>query len=244
MDQIILPLHTRPLFRFDNLVVHEGNELAVSTITTVYLQKDRGLPNLFLYGPSCTGKTHVLAALAEALRPRLAVEFFSGHHNTVPCTKGDSDKSHDETKLIIRDEQPITAFIIDDVHEIAAEYAAALWNISNKLTTAGLPLILSSLVSPQELFEKNLHLRSRVTSGLVLRLENPGDTARVLVLDKMARDRNIRLPPEVGRYLVNRKSRDLHDLACILDRLDFHSLTKGRRITLPFLRELEKQGVL
>ncbi len=244
MEQLILPLYTKPLFRFDNLVVHQGNETAVSTITSVYLKRDKVLPNLFLYGPGGTGKTHILQALAEALRQNISVTFISAHKMNQRDLKTKSDIPNDETKIIIQNDQPSSAIIIDDVHEIAAEAASALWNISNKLTTAGLPFIMSSLLSPQELFELNLHLRSRVTSGLVLRLENPDDPARVLILDKMARDRNIRLPPEVNRYLVNHKSRDLNDLARIIDRIDFLSLNRGRRITLPFLRELEKDGLL
>lgn len=244
MDQLVLPLQIKPLYRFDNLIVHEGNELAVSTITSVYLKKDNLLPNLFLYGPGGTGKTHVLVALAEALRSHMPVTFISAHRLSKPQTGEEANKSDDQTKIFLNDPQPVTAFIIDDVQEIAAEYASTLWNISNKLTTAGLPLILSSIVSPRELFEDNLHLRSRVASGLVLRLDNPSDSERMLVLDKIARDRNVRLPPEVARYLVNHKSRGIRDLTNILESLDVCALTKGRRITLPFIRELEKEGVL
>lgn len=244
MEQLILQLPTRPLFSFDNLVLHEGNESAVSTITSVYLQKDKGLPNLFLYGPAGAGKTHVLTALANALKQRMSVLFISGRHKSPNYDTINSDVVVNDVKIIMEHDLPIAVTIIDDVHEIADQYAASLWNVSNKLTTAGLPLILSSLVSPQELFEHNLHLRSRVTSGLVLRLDNPGDSVRILLLDKLARDRNLRLPPEVVRYLVNHKARGLHDLAGILERLDFQALSKGRRVTLPFIRELEKGGLL
>ncbi|MGB9617571.1 MAG: HdaA/DnaA family protein [Desulfomonilaceae bacterium] len=243
MEQLILPFPVNPLFRFDNLVLHEGNELAVSTITSVFGTTDKILPHLFLYGPSGTGKTHVLKALAEMLRARMAVTFISAH-DLKANEPGEGETSRDLETTMGAESLGQSALVIDDVHLIAAAHASALWIASNKLTTAGLPLILSSLMSPQELFEDNLHLRSRVTSGLVLRLDSPSDSARMLVLDKMARDRNIRLPPEVGRYLVNHKSRGLHDLAAMLERLDVHALTRSRRITLPFIRDLEKEGLL
>ncbi len=243
MDQLLLPFPAKPLFRFDNLVLHDGNELAVSTITSVYGKKDKVLPHLFLYGPSGTGKTHVLKALAEMLGARMPVMFISAH-DLKGIEPKEGANSWDVERTTAGEELGRAALVIDDVHVIAVKYASTLWIASNKLTTAGLPLILSSLMSPQELFQDNLHLRSRVTSGLVLRLDPPNDSVRFLVLDKMARDRNMRLPPEVGRYLVNHKSRGLHDLADMLERLDVQALTKGRRITLPFLRELEQHGLL
>ena len=45
---------------------------------------------------------------------------------------------------------------------------------------------------------------------------------------------------EVAGYLMARFPRDLHSLFALLDRLDAATLAAQRRLTIPFLRELEK----
>jgi chromosomal replication initiation ATPase DnaA len=54
----------------------------------------------------------------------------------------------------------------------------------------------------------------------------------------------VRISPDVTHYLVTRKSRNVNDLATILDILDRSSLELQRRITLPLIKLLEKQGSL
>jgi chromosomal replication initiation ATPase DnaA len=63
-----------------------------------------------------------------------------------------------------------------------------------------------------------------------------------MILDKMARDINVRIAPDVTHYLVTHKSRNVSELARILEALDTVSLQLKRRITLPIVKLLEKEG--
>ncbi len=244
MTQLLLPLATPPQFTFDNLVIHEGIRDALVTIQSVYKSEQLPHPFLFLYGPAGTGKTHVLNALAAYLKEHLEPEecevilvsspggaaIFSELERLVTSPDGDPEKP--------------CAVLVDDVHLMDDQHRPHLWNISNKLVRSGAPLILSSRVPPDEIFEDDPHMKSRVTSGLVLRLEPPEDSVKILILDKMARDRHVRVSPDVTHYLVTRKSRNVNDLGKILDILDRSSLELQRRITLPLIKLLEKQGAL
>ncbi|HVL36461.1 MAG TPA: DnaA regulatory inactivator Hda, partial [Burkholderiales bacterium] len=49
--------------------------------------------------------------------------------------------------------------------------------------------------------------------------------------------RGLNLADEVVWYLLNHLPRDLASLNAVLDRLDRHSLARGRGITLPLVRE-------
>jgi len=81
-------------------------------------------------------------------------------------------------------------------------------------------------------------------AGLVFGLKSPEDRARIMILDKMARDRNIRIAPDVTHYLVTHKSRSIGELAAIIEALDMASLQSKRRITVPLVKILEKDGMI
>jgi DnaA-homolog protein len=133
---------------------------------------------------------------------------------------------------------------LDDAHLLDEVEQAHLWNLSNKLTRSGGPLMITARTSPDETFGGDPHLKSRITAGLVFGLEPPEDNVRVLILDKIARDRNIRLGREVCNYLVTRKNRNVRELENIVEILDRASLQFKRRITIPLLKLLEKDGHL
>lgn len=244
MTQLILSLVTPPRFTFENLVVHEGIEKALCTIRQVYIPSVRPLPPLFLYGPGGTGKTHILKALASMLSEASA-------------------KASDEVKLIEAEDEPpafpglarlvaldeseflhLKAVIVDDVHLISGEDRANFWNLCNKLNRSGAGLLVASRAAPEETFHDHPHLSSRMASGHVFCLEPPADPVRVLILDKMARDRNLRVSPDVGSYLVTRKSRNVKELGKLMEILDTASLRLKRRITLPLIKHLEREGAL
>lgn len=242
MDQLLLALTAPPRYTFETLVEHEGVHEAVATLRSVYGNRKLPLPSLFLHGGPGTGKTHLLHALAtfleSFLEEDLSVELIS---------VANQDAIIADLERLLSDDTGVSSLwgvIVDDVHEARGQAAAHLWSLSNKLTRSGAALLMGSRRPPGETFPTDPHLTSRITSGLVLHLEPPDDTARILIIDKMARDRSIRITPDVSHYLLARKSRNISDLNQLLDALDLASLRFKRRITVPFIKFLEKSGEL
>ncbi|MBI4962922.1 MAG: hypothetical protein HY913_06590 [Desulfomonile tiedjei] len=244
MTQLLLPFATPPRFTLDNLVIHEGIREALLTIRSVYESGELPRPFLFLHGAAGTGKTHMMNALASHLKERLDPEKCLVKL-IVPVGSPASFPDLEElvTSVDGNDEEKC-AVLVDDVHLMDDHNKHHLWNLSNQLVRSGAPLIMSSRLPPDEIFENDPHMKSRITAGLVLWLEPPEDSVRVLILDKMARDKHVRISPDVTHYLVTRKSRNVNDLSMILDILDRSSLELQRRITLPLIKLLEKQGAL
>jgi DnaA family protein len=239
MIQLVFQLATPRRYTFDNLVVHEGLGNAVAAFQSVYIAGGRPFPTVFICGASGTGKTHLLNALVSLLEPFCGVELVS--------PVGDPPRFPDLDRLVSGHSDPeaeICGVALDDAHLLNREEQAHLWNISNKLTRSGGPLIIAAQTTPDDTFAGDPHLKSRITAGLVFSLEPPEDNVRVLILDKIARDRNIRLGREVCNYLVTRKPRNVKELERIVETLDRASLQFKRRITIPLVKLLEKDGYL
>jgi DnaA-homolog protein len=242
MTQLLLDLTGSPLFTFENLIMHAGIERAVATIQSVYSEVQRQLPPLFLCGPAGTGKTHILHAAAS-----LVASFHGtgpGSAKIISPTK-DALPSLDLDDLESRQEGQgagLSCIAVDDVHVLAPNESARLWSLYNQTNRRGAPLMMASRVPANELFRDDPHLTSRVAAGLVFHLEPPEDNVRILIMDKMARDRQVRISREVCHYLVTRKSRNVNELSRLLEILDRTSLELQRRITLPLIKMLEKEG--
>ncbi|MBI5251385.1 MAG: hypothetical protein HY912_17995 [Desulfomonile tiedjei] len=240
--QLVLPFTIAPRYTFDSLVAHEGIEGALATLRKVLASGERPLPHILLHGPAGTGKTHILHAVAEGLEHR------SGRDDSVEVidSEGNPPRFPGLEELVTREGsvESLDAVVVDDLHLMDTQAATMLWTLSNKLTRTGAPLLMASRTMPDELFTNDEHLRSRIISGLVLKLEPPEDPVRMLILDKMARDKNVRISRDVAGYLVTRKSRNVRELEKLVEILDQTSLQLKRRITVPLIKLLEKEGVL
>jgi DnaA family protein len=65
------------------------------------------------------------------------------------------------------------------------------------------------------------------------------DAQKLEAVQLRARHRGFEMPEDVARYILSRYPRDLVSLFDLLDRIDEASLAQQRRVTIPFLRELE-----
>jgi DnaA-homolog protein len=244
MNQLVLQVFTPPRYSFDSIIPHEGIDAALSAIRTVYAKGETPFPALFICGPSGTGKTHILNAVATLMANR-----WSEHQGVVKLISAQGDPPTfgglDDIVLSMDDSMTdLRCVAIDDLHLLPEEDSVKLWSLCNLMTRIGAPLFLASRLPWEEMFADNPHLKSRVASGLAFQLEPPTDRVRLLILDKMARDRNIRISHDVSNYIVTRKSRSVKDLEKLLDNVDRYSLELGRRITLPLIKNLERAGAL
>jgi DnaA family protein len=83
-------------------------------------------------------------------------------------------------------------------------------------------------------------LATRFAWGSVYQLKPLADDDKLAAMQLRARNRGLDLPPDAARYILHRYPRDLHSLFALLERIDAASLASQRRVTIPFLRDLER----
>lgn len=184
-------------------------------------------PALFLHGLSGVGKTHLLQAACRALDARAAY---------VPLRA-----ARDLSPAFLDGLENAALICVDDVHAVAADRAwlAGLVALFDAARARGALWVATGADAPQWLGLALPDLETRLRSGLVYALKPLDDAQKLAALRHAAQARGLDLSEEVGRYVLARYPRDLHALFDLLDRLDHAALVQQRRLTIPFVRDLE-----
>jgi len=232
-EQLALNLRLRDVSSFENYFVARNRE------AVEHLQRAvQGLGGallapaswLYLWGEPGTGKTHLLEAACRAAQEQGQAPLY------VPL----ADKA-DITPALLEDIEQVPLVCVDDVDAIAGDTAweAALFALYERLRAHGGMLVLAARTSPAGIGLKLADLATRLTAGLVYQLQSLSDAEKIAALRLRAQRRGLQMTEEVANYLLTRFPRDMHSLFALLDRLDTATLAAQRRLTIPFLRELE-----
>ncbi len=182
---------------------------------------------LYLWGPGGCGKTHLMQALAAQcqLAGQQVGWFDAGDRQPWPLSPAWSLVIIDRCEMLDADAQHAAFALFEDARTHGVQWAAA-----GRLPPIDLPV--------------RDDLRTRLAWGHVFALRTLPDAETRAALRREADRRGIFLSDEVMGYLLTRFERDLAHLMRLLDRLDEYGLSKGRRITLPLLRQmLSEEGV-
>ncbi|MFV0820540.1 DnaA regulatory inactivator Hda [Legionella micdadei] len=180
----------------------------------------------YLWGNTGCGKTHLLQACCQA------VSNASSIYLPLNILKEWGPECLDNLS-----EQ--TLITIDDIDAIATDKAweEALFHLYNRVRDNGETILLIS--SRKSLPNLNIHLadlKSRLAWGLTVQLIDLDDDLKIKTIQQHANKRGFEIPTAVGQFLINRCSRNMHDLHHILDALDKASLAAQRKITIPFVK--------
>lgn len=182
---------------------------------------------LYLAGPPGSGKTHLLlAACAEASEQRASFLPLAALAGNL------------EQALVGAESSGLVCF--DAVEAIAGqrEDEVALFHFHNRARAAGVRVIYAASAMPTALPFAVPDLVSRLEQCTRLALSPLDEAGRRDVLTRRAARRGLELDDAVLDYLFRRVGRDLGTLTALLDRLDRESLAAQRRITVPFLRQM------
>ena len=187
----------------------------------------QGEPIIYLYGPTDTGKSHLLQAachLAETT-PVLYLPL--------------SELAHYPPEEILQGVESMGLVCLDDVQAVVgnAAWELALFHFFNRAREQGCRLLVSANAAPRALNVELADLQSRLSWGIVYQLASVDDEQRMSILCFRAGRRGLQLSSEVARYIIDRAPRSLAQLLDVLDTLDSASLVEQRALSIPFVKK-------
>ncbi len=184
---------------------------------------------LYIWGPPGCGKSHVLQACCQTARHAQGSIY-------LPL-----DLLHAYGPGILDGIEEQSLIAIDDLDIIAQNPAweEAIFHVYNKIRDSGRHcLLLSGTCAPMNMPIRLADLRSRLSGGLVIQLQELPDLEKIKILQHHAHGRGLTISANVAHFLLRRCTRNLHDLLQCLNQLDEASLIAQRKITIPFVKQV------
>ncbi len=175
----------------------------------------------YFWGPSGSGKSHLLKAAREGLRGQGA------RVGWLDATVFEAPEFSENW----------VAVLMDDVHlyTAAQQQVAFAWFVHAQ--TLQRPVVAAGDAAPVDLQLRD-DLRTRMGWGHVFGLQLLTEAERRAVLRQAADARGVFLGDEVMDFMLKRFSRDLGSLMELLELLDGYSLQTKRAITIPLIKSM------
>jgi DnaA regulatory inactivator Hda len=212
--QMALSLPVTPALGRDDFVVSAANRDAVAWVDA---WPDWPIGGLTFYGPAGSGKTHLAAAWAAKADAR----WLDGADLTLP---------HVPLALGAK------AYVVDDADRV--HDPRALLHLLNAAREAGAAVVLTAREPPSRWGVSLNDLASRLKAMSAVKIEEADDDLRAAILVKLFADRQIRISDDLAQFLLARLDRSVSAIRDCVSVLDQRALAAGRRITIPFAREV------
>ena len=212
-------------FLFDNYLIGRSNRLAHASALAVATKPGAVYNPLFLYGGPGLGKTHLMQAIAHALKtshPEMGVAYVSGEHFAQQYIT--SIREH-TTEAFRKQYRKTDVWLVDDIQFIGGKEHTKeeFFYTFNALYQAGKQIVIASDRSPRELNTVDERLRSRFQSGLIADIGAPAIETRIAFLES-CRDRdNAPVSDDVLHYIADAIQSNMRTLEGALTRLIAYS---------------------
>jgi chromosomal replication initiator protein len=126
-------------------------------------------------------------------------------------------------------------FILDDIQFFTGKKATVseLLHTIDSLMRSGRQLVLAADRPPAQLEGLGPELTSRLSGGMVCRLDAPGYVTRREIVRSYAEKRHMQLPDEVQDFVAARLTDNVRELFGAVNRLQATSQAMGQPITAP-----------
>jgi chromosomal replication initiator protein len=233
-----------PNYTFERFVIGEGNRIAHAAALAVAEAPAEAYNPLFLHGPPGLGKTHLLAAIANYLRPaapELTVRYTTAEAFTNEFVAALRASGSEEFKRRYRD---IDVLLIDDIQFLAGKRHTEeeFFHTFNALYESGSQIVLSADRIPSELSTLAERLRDRFEWGLTIAVEPPNLATRLTVLRRLVREAGIEVAGDEPLAILARQiDANIRQLHGALTRVVAHASLRARPVDAELVTEVVGQ---
>ena len=192
-----------PNKNFDNFIVGSGNSLAFEACKKVCEQISYYNP-LFLYGGIGMGKTHLLNAIGFEFKQKCKVMFISAERFMYQFIKSLKSNEMVKFKDFFRNTD---VFIIDDIQFVSGKEVMQeeFFHTFNALIDKGSQIIISSDRPPNKLIKIQERIKSRLSGGLVIDIQQSDLILRTNILLSKLKEIKISFPESIAldKQIIN-----------------------------------------
>lgn len=223
--QLVLGVQLRDEANFENFHISEDNKKVVAALRSSPVAGSCH----YLWGALSSGRTHLIQALCHDQAENGLSTLY------LPLQEFSSLSPE-----MLQGANSLSMVCLDDVDAICGNerWERALFNLYNELLDADTQLLITANCAPQQLQLELQDLKSRLQSTVVYQLDTPDDEDKREILCLRAANRGMELSIQLAEFLVQRAERSLDGLIGVLDQLDQATLERGRRLTIPLIKEV------
>ncbi len=234
----VTALPRRRLHSLATYVVGDSNCLAHKAAQMAIAQPG-GYSPLLVHGPTGTGKTHLLEGIYSAFRksrPRSGAVYLSAEQFTSHFLQALHKSGMASFRARFRD---LELLVVDDLQFLAGKKATIgeLQHTIDTLLRGGKQLVFASDRPPAALKALGPELASRLSGGMVCRLEPAEYATRLGIVRQQAAELGMNVPADVQAYIAAHLTSQSRELIGALKRLHAMSLAYERPITLALAEE-------
>lgn len=238
IEELSSPLD--PRFTFDTFVVGQPNALAHAAARRVVESKTVPFNPLFIYGGVGLGKTHLMHAIAAAVRdhqPEKQVLYLSAekfmYHFVRALRRQDMMSFKEQLRSV-------DILMVDDIQFISGKETTQeeFFHTFNALVDQNKQIVISADKPPSDLAGLEERLRSRLSWGLTADIHPSTYDLRLGILKSKCAQMETEVPETVLEFLALKVTSSIRELEGALNRIAAHSEVTGQPVRLESTQEV------
>ena len=222
---------------FSNFVVGESNQLAFSAAKRVSETLGHYNP-LFIYGSVGLGKTHILNAIGNELKKTdKKIIYLSAERFMYQFVKSIKNKDTQKFKDVFRNADVL---IVDDIQFISGKEVTQeeFFYTFNSLVENQSQVIISCDRAPNDLDRIQDRIKSRLSGGLVIDIQNPDIALRLQILKNRCKTeetyfgKEVLVNDDILSFIANEFKSSIRDMLGVLNRVIASSRIQNKVPTL------------
>jgi chromosomal replication initiator protein len=248
MKAIACP-NLRQEFTFDQFVVGDCNALAYTSALSMASDNCGQSTFLYLTSPPGLGKTHLTQAVGNQIalkRPAEKIFYISAEDfvQDMLAAMWDDDRNAFNA-FSKRYRKDCDILLLEDIHHLMGKSRSQIEfsRIFDTLLDMGKKIVLSSCFLPGDIPKLTDQLQSRLSSGMITRLEPPDHRTRLNILRKIANAPQCSIPEEVIYFLASELTDDVRQLKGGFFQVIEKASLMGEAISMPLAKSVVKNIV-